>query len=282
MEIVVVRILLALLFLFPLLSVAEICKTIKPINTGTFAKKNDIHEIAFIAINLKDNGCRIINEKGVALRHSPYSTFKIPHTLIALETGAVKSVDERIEWDSLKYPAASYWPETWKKSQTLATAFQRSAVWYYQALVPRIDPSQYKKWLAKFQYGNQTFTPGSNQFWLNGEIKISPEEQVSFLVCLLKNRCGIKSEIFSALESIALQESKNDFSLYAKTGTGPIDPNNFDGAFEGWYVGFVKNGGGKPVTAFAIYMQGDSFSALQNYRKELSLQLLTDLGFWSR
>ncbi len=276
------RILLTLLFLFPLLSVAEICKTIKPIDNNTFTKKNDIHEITFIAINLKDNGCRIINEKGLKQRHSPYSTFKIPHTLIALESGAVKSVDERIEWDPLKYPAATYWPETWKKSQTLTTAFQRSVVWYYQTLVPRIDTNQYKKWLEKFQYGNQTFTPGSNQFWLNGEIKISPEEQVSFLVCLLKNRCGVNSEIFSAFELIALQESKNGLSLYAKTGAGPIDPNNFDGAFEGWYVGYVKNNDGKPVTTFATYLQADSFSALQNYRKELSLQLLTDLGFLSK
>lgn len=274
------RILFALLFLFPLLATADICKTIKPINTAKVAPKNDVREITFVAVDFKEGDCRVINKDGLTSRHGPYSTFKIPHTLIALETGAVKSVDERIEWDQVKYPAQPYWPNTWKQDQTLATAFQRSAVWYYQALVPRIEPKQYKKWLAKFHYGNQTFTPGSDKFWLNSEIKISPEEQVDFIVCLLKNRCGVKKNIFSAFESIALQERKNDLSLYAKTGTGPLDPNNADAAFEGWYVGYIKDKDSKPVTAFAIYMQADSFSALQNYRKALVLELLADLGYW--
>lgn len=275
-----VRILLPLLFLVPLASVAEVCKIIKPINTAV-ATNNDVHEITFVAYDFKENNCRVVNEKGLKLRHSPYSTFKIPHTLIALETGAVKSIDERIEWDQVKYPAQPYWPNTWKQDQTLATAFQRSAVWYYQALVPRIEPAQYQKWLAKFHYGNQTFTPGSDQFWLNNEIKISPEEQVGFIVCLLKNNCGVNKNIFSAFESIALQEQKRDFSLYAKTGTGPLESNNFDGAFEGWYVGYIKGKRGESVAAFAIYMQAGSFSALQNYRKELALQLLADLGYWN-
>lgn len=271
---------IALLLLVSFTAMAETCKATKPINTDTGAPGT--REIAFIALDFNNQNCWVINSAGLRERHSPYSTFKIPHTLIALETGAVKSIDERIEWDPSKYPAQSFWPETWKKSQTLKTAFQRSAVWYYQALVPRIAPKQYKKWLARFNYGNQVFTPGSDQFWLNGEIKISPEEQISFLVCLIKNQCGVKNETVSAFESAALQETRNNFSLYAKTGTGPLDPDNYDGAFEGWYVGYIKDNAGKPVTAFAIYMQGESFSAIQNYRKELALRLLAESGFWSK
>lgn len=271
----------ALLLLAPLTSIAETCKTTKPINTDTYLEEFGTRKVTFIAFDFKTRDCWVINEKEVGVRHAPYSTFKIPHTLIALETGAVKSADELVEWDQVKYPAQSFWPDTWKQSQTLATAFKHSAVWYYQALVPRIAPKDYKKWLAKFQYGNQTFTPGSNRFWLNGELQISPEEQMEFLVCLLKNRCNIKAANLSLFETIALQESKNNFYLYAKTGAGSLDPNNFDGAFAGWYVGYVKDKTGKPVTAFSIYMQADNFSALQHYRKELSLKLLSDLGFWN-
>lgn len=261
---------------------AETCKTTTPINIDAYATEIATNKIAFVAFDFKISNCRVINEKQLAERHSPWSTFKIPHTLIALETGAVKSVDEVIEWDPVKYPAQSYWPKTWKQSQTLASAFQRSAVWYYQALVPHIKPEEYTKWLAGFHYGNQAFTPGSNRFWLDGELKISPNEQLDFVVCLLKDRCGLNANVFSAFETIALQESKNGFSLYAKTGAGPQDLNNNDGAFEGWYVGYVKDKSGKPVTAFAIYMQGESFSAIQNSRKELAVKFLADLGFWAK
>lgn len=270
----------ALLLLTPMMSFADVCKTAKPIDTSPYIAEIGTRKVTFLVVDFNRNDCWAINEAGLTQRHGPYSTFKIPHTLIALETGAVKSVDERIEWDQTQYPAKDFWPNTWKQSHTLASAFKHSAVWYYKALVPRIKPEDYKKWLAIFHYGNQTFTPGSNEFWLNNELQISPVEQVEFIACLLKNRCGVSASKFAAFESAALQETKNGLSLYAKTGAGSIDPNNNDGAFEGWYVGYIKDKGGKQVAAFAIYMEAESFSALKDYRKQLSLRLLGDLGLW--
>jgi beta-lactamase class D len=108
-------------------------------------------------------------------------------------------------------------------------------------------------------------------------LKISPEEQIAFIKCVVKTGCGVKAKNVAAFESAALQETKNSISLYAKTGTGPIDPNNFDGAFEGWYVGYLKDSNGKATTAFAIYMEAESFAAIKDYRKELTLKLLADL-----
>jgi beta-lactamase class D len=275
-----IKTLFALLLLIPLISFADVCKTTQPIDAAIYAAEIGTRKVTFLALDYKNNHCWAMNGAGLTQRHSPYSTFKIPHTLIALETGAVTSIDERFEWDQTKHPAKSFWPETWKQSHTLATAFKHSAVWYYQELVPRIDPKQYKKWLATFHYGNQTFTPGSDEFWLDNELQISVNEQVSLIACLLKSRCGVSAANVTAFESAALQETKNTLSLYAKTGAGSVDPNNNDGAFEGWYVGYIKDDSGKPVAAFAIYMEAESFSMLKDYRKQLSLRLLGDLGLW--
>lgn len=275
-----IKIVFALLWLTPLISFADVCKTTKPINLDPYIAEIGTRKVTFLAVDLNSNRCWAINASGLTQRHTPYSSFKIPHTLIALETGAVKSIDERIEWDQAQYPAKDFWPETWKQSHTLASAFKHSAVWYYKVLVPRIKPADYKKWLAKFHYGNQAFTPGSNEFWLNNELKISPAEQVEFIACLLKSRCGVKASNFFAFESAALQETNNTLSLYAKTGAGSIDPNNNDGAFEGWYVGYIKDANKKPIAAFALYIEAESFAALKDYRKQLSLKLLGDLGLW--
>lgn len=272
--------LLILLLLIPLISQADICKQAKSINTESYEKEIGSRKVTFVAVDLKNKDCWVINQPNIKQRHSPYSTFKIPHTLIALETKTVKSIGERIEWDQSKYPAQPYWPETWKQSHTLATAFKHSAVWYYKELVPRIEPNQYKRWLSRFHYGNQTFTPGSNSYWLDGELTISPKEQVEFIVCLLKSRCGVNANTFSAFEFVSLQETKNNFTLYAKTGAGPVDSNNFDDAFEGWYVGYVKGKSGKPVVAFAIFVEAESFFALQAFRRDFSLKLLADLKLW--
>lgn len=268
------------LLFVPLATFAGVCKTVKPINMDTYAEGIDPPTVTFIAFDFASHDCRVINGAGLDTRHSPWSTFKIPHTLIALETRAAKSAEERIEWDPKKFPAQAYWPDTWKQSHTLATAFQHSAVWYYQSLVPRIPSAEYKKWLGRFHYGNQTFTQGSQQFWLNGELKLSPREQIDFIACLVQYRCGIGAKTLGVFETIALQESAGDFFLYAKTGAGPRDLTNNDGAFEGWYVGYVKDKAGNALAAFAIFMQADSFSALHSYRKELTLKLLADVGYW--
>lgn len=278
--VVKIKIAAILLLLTPLVSFAEACKTTKPINTDYYASEIGTRKVTFLVVDFKNNNCWAINESNLTERHTPYSTFKIPHTLIALQTGAVKSIDEYIEWDQIKYPAKTFWPETWKTSHTLASAFKHSVVWYYKELVPRIKPAEYKKWLSKFHYGNQTFTPHSNEFWLNNELKISPAEQVEFIRCILKNSCGVTAANFAAFESAALQETKHGLSLYAKTGAGPIDANNVDGAFEGWYVGYIKDSEGTPTAAFAIYMAVENFSSLKDYRKELSLRLLRDLELW--
>lgn len=276
-----IKSIVALLLLAPLLCFADMCKTTQAINTAPYIADIGTRQVTFLVLDFNNNNCWYINKPGLTQRHGPYSTFKIPHSLIALETGAVKSVDERFEWDQKKYPAKDFWPEAWKQSHTLATAFKHSTVWYYKELVPRIAPAEYTKWLAQFAYGDQVFTPGSNQFWLDDELKISPQEQVEFIACLLNNRCGIKASTFAAFESIALQERQQGLSLYAKTGAGAIDPNNNDGAFNGWYVGYVKGDGGKSVAGFALYMEAESFSALKDYRKALSLRLLGDLGLWA-
>nr|AMP57332.1 transpeptidase [uncultured bacterium]AMP57389.1 transpeptidase [uncultured bacterium] len=267
------------LALSPLLAFAELCKTTQIINAEAYAAKIGANKVTFLAVDLKTDKCHVIDAEGLDKRHGPFSTFKIPHTLIALETGAAKSIDEKIVWNPVKRPAKDFWPSTWKANHTLTTAFKHSTAWYYQELAQRISPAQYETWLARFSYGNQAFTPGSDGFWLNGELKISPREQVEFLYCLIKNGCGVKAATLNAFEKIALQETHNSKSLYAKTGAGPIDPNNNDGAFEGWYMGYIKDNR-KPVSAFAIYVESESFSAIKNFRRTFALQLLSDLGCW--
>lgn len=276
------KLLLVLLPFLSQLAFADICNNSSEIDTAPYAAEIGATKVTFLAVDVNTHACYVINKKGLNQRHTPYSSFKIPHTLIALETGAAKSGDEKIVWDSQKRPAKDFWPETWKQDQTLASAFKHSAAWYYQELVPRIAPEQYQQWLAQFNYGNQTFAPGSDAFWLDGQLKISPKEQVSFIVCLLKDRCGVNAATFAAFEQIALQETRDNLSLYAKTGAGPIDPNNNNGAFEGWYVGYIKDKRATPIAAFAIYVEAENFTAIKNIRRELSLLLLADVGLWAK
>ena len=77
------------------------------------------------------------------------STSKIPHTLIALETGVVRSADQTFKWDGQQR-----FLDSWNEDQTFADAFQRSTVWIYQTITTRIGSAPLSQWLGAFAYGN--------------------------------------------------------------------------------------------------------------------------------
>src|SRR5262249_27428130 len=105
-------------------------------------------------------------------RTLPASTFKIPHALIALDTGVVT---ERtvMKWDHEKkdFPA-------WERDHTLDSAIRSSVVWFFQRAARSIGRERELAHLRAFNYGSQTFAREVDLFWLNGDLTISPREQI--------------------------------------------------------------------------------------------------------
>ena len=92
---------------------------------------------SFVSLDLRSGEHFRVNAAGCATRHSPYSTFKIPSSLIGLETGVVADPDQRWRWDATRYPPPSPAPggeylRAWQQDQSLRTALPRSIVWYFR------------------------------------------------------------------------------------------------------------------------------------------------------
>lgn len=118
---------------------------------------------------------RVIGGDECDRRTLPASTFKVPHALIALDTGVV--TDKTVmKWDgkTKDFPA-------WEHDQTLASAIRSSVVWFFQRAATSIGREPELARLRAFRYGSQTFTREVDRFWLNGDLLISPREQVDFL-----------------------------------------------------------------------------------------------------
>src|ERR687898_3554298 len=58
---------------------------------------------AFVLYDLKNNRYIRHNESRCRRRFTPASTFKIPNSLIGLETGVVRDADFVIRWDRQRY-----------------------------------------------------------------------------------------------------------------------------------------------------------------------------------
>ena len=102
----------------------------------------------FLLYDLKAN--KLVEYKGLSKDTMliPASTFKIPNSLISIETGVVK--DELTEF---KWNGTTYQNQAWNKDQNLREAFQNSTVWYFQELARKIGEKHMKKYLAQFNYG---------------------------------------------------------------------------------------------------------------------------------
>ncbi len=214
-----------------------------------------------------------------ARRFSPCSTFKIPNTLIGLETGILTGPDTVIPWDRERYPQEAWWPPEWTdRVHDLRSAFAHSFVPYYRALATRVGRAAMVRHLAAFAYGNQVIGERLDAFWLDGALRISADEQVRFLRALHLGQLGVSARSREVLREIMIQESRDGHILRAKTGTG-----GGDGGREalGWLVGTVERGA--RVHFFAFNVSASTPDAIgRAWRFDVLRALLAELGLWPR
>jgi beta-lactamase class D len=172
----------------------------------------------------------IHNDELANQRVLPASTFKIPNTLIALEEGAVADGKEIIKWDGQDKGMPA-----WNKDQSIETAFPASCVWFYQELAKRVGMDKYEFYLKKMKYGNEQTGQDVTTFWLKGDLKISPVEQIAFLKEIYTKGYSFKPSSYELLRKIMIIEQTPAFTIRAKTGWAATPR-------VGWIVGYVESG----------------------------------------
>ena len=175
--------------------------------------------------SLNKKKIHIYNDKRASELFSPASTFKIPHSLIALNEGIVKK-DSVIVWDK---KIREY--ESWNKDQILLTAFKSSCVWCYQEFASKIGVEKYKKYLKELNYGNKKIGDDVTRFWLDESLEITTFEQIKFLKRFYTNNLPFKIEDINLLKEIMIDEKNENYTIRSKTG--------WEGRY-GWYVGYVE------------------------------------------
>ncbi|WP_257451061.1 penicillin-binding transpeptidase domain-containing protein [Archangium lipolyticum] len=181
--------LLALVLLPPLGALAQPART-EP-------KK---HPGCFVLLDLKTGELTRNDPERCAKRMPPASTFKVPHALIALETGVVTDPAATRKWDGKKRDVPD-----WNRDHSLESAIRYSVVWFFQGTAKQIGRERMKDWLHRFGYGNEDVSGELTGFWLAGPLLISPEEQVRFLARLYKNELPVSERSREAVKRILVQ-----------------------------------------------------------------------------
>lgn len=184
-----------------------------------------------IVIESVSTGQRFVhNDPRSKQPYAAASTFKILNTLIALEEGAISGADPIFHWVGTRYEIAD-----WNQDQTLASAFKVSCVWCYQQLARRVGALKYPTYIQQSKYGQLRQPFNETEFWLDGSLTISAEQQVAFLRQIVKRKLQFKVSSYDTLRKIMLADETAQYRLYAKTGWATRNAPSV-----GWYVGFVE------------------------------------------
>jgi beta-lactamase class D len=207
-------------------------------------------------------------------RFAPCSTFKIPNTAILLETGAASDPEFVVTYD----PALKASRDAWRKDHTLRSAYRDSVLWYYHALSKKAGLPDAARLVKQFGYGNADTSGGvtdDRPFWIDGSLRISPNEQVAFLQRLHDDRLGLSERTARLTREIMVAEQTPQGTLRAKTGACHPDG---DAEVTMWYVGYVEKPAG--IWYFALEMGDKDYDRLFPIRVSKAREILAALGIF--
>ena len=202
---------------------------------------HDARTEGVFAAQIKDR--LVMTDEGRARTgYLPGSTFKIPHALIALETGVVADVDkEVIRWDGVVREI-----EEWNRDHTLRSAMRYSVVPVFQQIANRIGAERMKHFVDAFEYGNRDIGGALDRFWLDGSLRISALEQIAFLQRFHREDLPVSKRSLTLVKDIVPEEKTEDAVIRYKTGAVGKDGK----LVFGWLVGYAERG--EAVSFFAM------------------------------
>lgn len=222
----------------------------------------------FELYDLNKNAYTFYNPSQLNVPFSPASTFKICNSLIGLETGVITDENYVIKWDGVERERPD-----WNQDLDLKTAFRISAVWYYQELARRVGVEQMKVWLDKAMYGNRDTTGGVDQFWLTGQLRVTPEQQIDFLKRLYKDNLPFSKRNMDIVKKIMIADQQAGYVLRAKTGWSLSKDADL-----GWYVGYLETNGNVYFFVNCVIDPSHHNADFAKSRIDITYQVLREQG----
>jgi beta-lactamase class D len=220
------------------------------------------HAGTMVIKNMETGEVITYNAKRSKERFTPASTFKIPNSLIGLETGVIKDENFVIKWDGMQREN-----EDWNRNHDLASAIKYSVVPYYQELARRAGRDNEQKYLNLFDYGNKKIGSGVDIFWLDNSLKISAVGQISFLEKFYYYGLKVNEKNIDIIKKILQFKEFGSVRVKYKTGTGELP----DKKYIGWLVGYIEKG--KNVYLFAFNIEGKTFAETRGLRDEIPYEI---------
>lgn len=193
---------------------------------------------------------KVLKQDGVCdQRITPASTFKIAISLMGYDSGFLKDTKSPALPFQVGYPD---WNPSWKTTTVPASWMKNSVVWYSQRVTESLGKERFARYVHAFNYGNEDVsgTPGKQdgltRSWLSSSLKISPQEQLTFLAKIVRRELPISPLAYAMTARLTeVATLPNGWKVYGKTGTGAATKDDGSEDWEhsiGWFVGWAVKG----------------------------------------
>jgi beta-lactamase class D len=216
----------------------------------------------FVMLDLRSGTTIRYKPERCALRFPPCSTFKIPNSMIGLDTGVVRDLDHVFKWDGTVRSR-----DALNQDQTLRSAVRDSVVWVFQELAGNVGQTRMQKYVDGMSYGNRDLSGGVTKFWLENSMKISADEQIEFLRRLLRDELPFSKRTMELGRAVIVLDDQAGNVFRGKTGSG----NSL-----GWFVGTVT--GPRAEVVFAANASGPGTSGPK--LRKITEAILAERGIW--
>ncbi len=220
-------------------------------------------------ILIKDfkSGKILFSEGDCNVRYSPFSTFKIPISLMGYDSNVLISKNEPFFIFKDDLVNNNLFFDKWKQDQDPSSWIKNSCVWVSKDIVKRIGKTRFLNYINSFNYGNKCIEKDyDNNTWLGKSLKISVNEQIDFLKKFLDQDLLVSLNSYNMTKDIVFVETlSNGSKLYGKTGLGIVDDKILS-----WFVGWTERNDRKLMfSCLIIYSEKEEFSGNLNSKNEI-------------
>ena len=179
-------------------------------------------EGCFLLYDFQQEKTFIYNPERCARGFLPASTFKMVNTLIGLDNNIITGEEFIIPWDSVNRQIP-----VWNREHNLTSAFQNSVVPWYQELARQIGVERMQAGVEKAVFGKMDIDEKNiDLFWLAGNSRITPFEQLDFQKRLINNKLPFRQKDIDLLKTIMILEQTPAYIFRGKTGWAVMDDTN--------------------------------------------------------
>lgn len=162
----------------------------------------------------------------------PGGAFQIFASLVAIESSIAPTEEHIIPWDNNHYSFVdgvlkvadandtTGIQKEWSQDLSLTKAFKYNAIPYFQQLVKAVSFDEMQFFIDTVKYGNRKIDSVDNNFWNNGTLLITPDEQLGFMKRLYHGELrGFTERSQRITRGLFDKVTKEDYNLAYKNFT---------------------------------------------------------------